>query len=479
MKYLKRISGAILISMMLLVTEGGIQADAAAASTAAQAETVVPQLAESGISAVYDSGTDMYIRATGEYSNWEGVSNVSEFLYPDGNFCYAYPAADGSSVQVVRTLNGQTVSSLALPMRGSLFGAVTADSNGNYYVISGTPNNTNDLRDDVFIDKFDATGNLTGRASDNGSCGLPDYYGDSFFTKIPFDGGNCDAAVNGKLLAVNYAREMYSGHQSNNIFAINTDTMQKVGYNFYNSHSFGQRAMPYKDGFVFMSEGDCYDRAFSVARANASQIVKTADIFDFYTPKNTLNNWDMYTLNNNYAAMGDLAVISNSTVAFAAASAPSLDASAPSQKQQLFIQVFNPDQDLASANAYRSGTTRKGIGGPNGDENKTNYGVQWLTQADECTYEHPQLVFDGYGRLILLFEQYKADADSWDTYDGVYYMILDANGNPASGKILYSKEARLNPCETPIVTPDGAVYWTGNSTSVPSRAFVYRLKLQN
>ncbi len=78
-------------------------------------------------------------------------------------------------------------------------------------------------------------------------------------------------AVNGHFLAVNYGRHMYSGHQSNSVWMIDTDTMNTVvpqtgeysGYQNYESHSFGQRAIAFGGGFAFMSEGDCYDRAFT------------------------------------------------------------------------------------------------------------------------------------------------------------------------------------------------------------------------
>ena len=34
---------------------------------------------------------------------------------------------------------------------------------------------------------------------------------------------------------------------------------------YYNSHSFAQRVVPWGEGFLLASEGDCYDRAFTVS----------------------------------------------------------------------------------------------------------------------------------------------------------------------------------------------------------------------
>lgn len=50
------------------------------------------------------------VTATGQYINWDGVSNVSQFLAPDGAFCFAYD--DGKYVSVVKTQRGKPVSKI-------------------------------------------------------------------------------------------------------------------------------------------------------------------------------------------------------------------------------------------------------------------------------------------------------------------------------------------------------------------------------
>ena len=93
---------------------------------------------------------------------------------------------------------------MTLKKAAPIFGAVTCDQDGNYYVVTGKTNNTSDTtKETVFVSKYDATGKLVATVGDNGSSSLAYYYGERFYTKIPFDGGNCDIAVNGDYVAVN------------------------------------------------------------------------------------------------------------------------------------------------------------------------------------------------------------------------------------------------------------------------------------
>ena len=91
-----------------------------------------------------DGLTDIscYVTANGEYSNWEGVSNVSQFKDENGNFCFAYD--DGSNIIVVKTKDSKITQKITLAKAHSLFGAVECDSTGNYYVVTGEPNSGTD-----------------------------------------------------------------------------------------------------------------------------------------------------------------------------------------------------------------------------------------------------------------------------------------------------------------------------------------------
>ena len=187
----------------------------------------VPAGADSG--AVKKLTLSKSVIAVGEYSNWDGVSNVSQFLSASGEPYCAYDSGDGY-VTVIRTKDGlELKKKIKLKKTHPLFGTVISDKDGNYYLVTGEENKGSvTSKETVFISKYSSSGKLLATVGDNGSSSLDYYYDDSFYTKLPFDGGNCDAAIYGDVLAVNYAREMYSGHQSNSLFALIDNLSSKV-----------------------------------------------------------------------------------------------------------------------------------------------------------------------------------------------------------------------------------------------------------
>ena len=415
------------------------------------------------------------IYAKGEYSNWEGVSNVSQFADADGNFCFAYDS--GKYVKVVKTKGGVPLKkTVKLKKVTSTFGAATCDSDGYYYVVTGKKNKTGNTDvNTIFITKYDPEGKLVQSIGDNGSSSLAYYYDNSFYTKTPFDAGTCDVAINGEYLAVNYAREMYSGHQSNSLFLVNKNTMTKVQVcEYYNSHSFAQRVIPYMDRFLLASEGDCYDRAFTISLADVMGTCESQNIFDFWVKKGTLDAYDMYVLNNNFAHMGGIATAADYNAAFVATSAKSLSSAAKKEKEQLFIQIFDPQKNLSMADSYLTTGIRSGVAGPNGNENVTNYGVRWLTDySSKYRIENPQIVAGEDGTYIVLFERYKSGKPQ-----GVFYTTLDSFGNTVTKIKKISSKASLNPYEMPVYI-DGTVYWAGNCTTGKARnIYIHSLHLK-
>lgn len=422
-----------------------------------------------------DAGQNFKVEAEGEYRNWDGVSNVAQFADNNGEYCFAYNA--GKYVYIVKTRNGAVgKDTIRLKKEYNLFGGVACDSEGNYYLVTGQANDTDDTaKNTIFVSKYDKYGTLIKTAGDNGSSSLADYYGSKFYTRIPFDGGNCDVAINGKILAVHYAREMYSGHQSNSVFAINTDTMEKVQIgSVYQSHCFAQRVIPYKDGFVFAGEGDCFDRAFTVTFANPlSRENIENNIFHFWVAKGTYDKWDMHTLNNNFAHMGGLAMVDDTNVVFAGTSVKALSSKALNQNEQLFVQIFDPAKKLSSDTSYVTKGTRSGLSGKNGDEAVTDYGVEWLSNFGKNTEVfHPQVVSDGKGTIVVLFEKYVNES-----YRGVYCIKLNKDGVAAESETCLSANAYLNPCRMPVYS-NGKIYWTANKyKDVGDKVYVFSVDI--
>jgi len=410
---------------------------------------------------VKKTGTKLSITAPKEYVNWDGVSNVAQFKDADGKYSYAY---DGKGRITIVKSNGKT---LVLKKTHPLFGDVLMDTDGSYYVITGEANTgSNTSKETIFVSRYDANGNLIKTIGDNGSSSLADYYDDSFNTKTPFEGGNCDAAISGGYLAVNYGRHMYNGHQSNSVWIIDLSSMQTIDAisqydNIYNSHSFGQRAVDFGDNgsFLFVSEGDCYNRAFTLSHLDIENNQHTdADIFHFWVKKGTLDSYNMYILNDNFAHIGDINDLRNGTASFVSTSVHSLSKAAAKENEQLFIQIFDPQAvRTGTSSGYVTSSSRSGLSGPNGNETVSDYGIKWLTNYSDKTIIHPQAVTDGNGNTIILYELY----DKTKGYKGVYSMTVNEKGDVIKKATRLASNAMLNPCRAPIYA-DGAVWWTGN-----------------
>ena len=416
-----------------------------------------------------DTGIGKEVVAVGQYINWDGVSNVAQFKGTDGNLWFAVDS--DTTVTIYKTSNGVVLpGSISLKKQHALFGTALCDSNGNFYVVTGEENSTDDTTvETVFISKYNSSGKLLGTVGDNGSSSLSRWYDDGFYTKIPFNGGGCDATISGDLLTVHYARKMYNGHQSNSIFTVDIDDLSKsTGFTFYESHSFAQRVIPTDNGFVFMSEGDCYERCFKLyAKDLVHSKTNEYSVFDFWVEDGASDQGNMWVLNNNFAHMGGITLLSNGNVAFAAASAKSLSSSAKTESEEIFLQIFDPFGDLSTKGAYVTSGSRSGLAGGNGRDQVTNYGVKWLTSlGTDYGIDNVQIVSTDDKKIIVLYECgktiYRDEYGSESEFEGTYYMVLDESGNVIKSATLFSNSARLNPCESPVYK-DGKVYWVGNT----------------
>lgn len=409
------------------------------------------------------------VTAEGSYKNWDGISSVTQFVGSNGELCFAYE--EGDHVVVVRTRGGKTLKKkIKLKKKHPIFGTVTCDSAGNYYLVTGEDNDTDkETQNTVFISKYNKNGKHIKTVGDNGSSSLAYYFDSSYNTKCPFRSGNCDAAISGNVLAVNYARSMYSGHQSNSVFAVNIDTMRPVKLGLiYNSHSFAQRAIPFDGDFLFVSEGDCFSRAFTVTKTSKSNN-RSYDAFHFWVENGTFDKYDMYILNDNFAHLGGIVNLGDKKAALVASSVKSLSSDAENEKEQIFIQIFDPDKDLETSSAYFTSGSRSGLSGPNGDEKVTDYGVKWLTDyGDNVSVANPQAVAAN-GNIVVLYEKF-VDGK----YAGVYYMVVGPDGKVLRKATLFSAEARLNGYEMPVFA-GGKVCWAANKEGDKKNIYIYRL----
>ncbi|MCH5348357.1 MAG: dockerin type I repeat-containing protein [Oscillospiraceae bacterium] len=411
----------------------------------------------------------------GQYTHWDGVSPIAQFKYSDGSFCLAVDGTD--EITIVKTAaDGSVVSDdLKLKKAHSVFGTVVCDANGYFYAVTGEVNETSDTsKQTVFISKYlPSGGEPMMTVGNNGSSSLQSYHGSGYNTKIPFDSG-VSAAIADNVMAVHYGREMYNGHQANSVWIININTfMTMKDTAWISSHSFAHRTIPFGyKSFLFLSEGDANERAFSTYAVEVGSLgvinYKKGYTFHFWIEKDAYKNEKWGVINNNFAHLAGIVSLGNGTAALVGTAAPSLTSDAASEREQLFVQIFDPYADLSQESAYVTKGTRSGLSGPNGDKQVTNYGVKWLLDYTDSTIENPQVVGTDDGRIVVLFERGDRKAWVWgwayNRYDGLYYMILDQYGNVVKPATLFSKTARLNPCTMPVYI-DGSIYWAGNTIS--------------
>ena len=364
-------------------------------------------------------------------------------------------------------------STIRIPLVNKLFGNITTDNAGNYYVVWGQSDDNSENCVVITVCKYDYSGKLKGKCEITGyDSGGDDYWG----TKIPFDAGNCSLAINNGVLACNYAREMYSGHQSNYVFYVDCATMDRIVPDYdivpYVSHSFDQRTLPTSDGgFIVLNHGDAYGRGFCISKID-SDLTAYGNFFSFHFREGSDRS---HGYNETYAQLGGIAETDNAYV-FCGSSERTLSlALAPTQSycghneaRDLFVQILKKDfyeiYDSEENKFLVKGEVRKATGTrPESgttenqlylSEDEVDYGVIWLTDYDDEHYAgNPHVVSIGNGKTVILWEKrsYTGDIET-------YFAIIKEDGT-------YSvKPTLINNVELagniPPVYRDGKIYWT-------------------
>ncbi len=390
---------------------------------------------------------DVYSRGRGWYR--AGVSTASQFIDERGNFCFALDRDD--EIILYKTSYGKITKKITVPNRHELFGGACCDGDGYFYLVFGDSNDTeNDEVNTIFAVKYSPEGKeLASVGSARGA-------------KIPFTAGNCAMAVSGGVLAVDFGRLMYNGHQSNSVWGIETETMTSLDdwvYD-YNSHSFDQRVTPYAKtgGFLFASQGDCFPRAFTVAVSDGAERLNKLETFHFWVEPGTWDDYDMTRLNVTRSRLGNV-LATDFGAALVGASARSLSAAAATEPYDVFIQVFDPLGSEADDGTYLTKGGRSGLGGNNGDTAVADRGVKWLTDlaGSGKTVGEVQAVAVDDETIVILYELYDAKSEE---FDSSRYMAADSCGHVVKEGSL--GRVRLNTDEDPVYA-NGAVQWVANA----------------
>lgn len=380
-------------------------------------------------------------------SNWANISSVHQFNYKDEGLAYAY-VKDGN-LQIVAPSKV-----LSIEIKYPILGDVISDDNGNFYVVWGRDNDTDDASiETVYISKYLSDGT---HVKTTGFVGKSSPWGNdnSAKTKRPFRHGNSVSVIANGILVNYHSKQRYDGHQSDNVVAVKISDMSpyKLPNDTFSGHSFNQSLIFSKmtSDFFFASHGDAYIRGFRINNSSGKYGDDKQNIFHFYLEANA--NYDMFIVNRTFAQLGNIAETSKG-IALVGASAKSISEAAKEEKQNLFVQIFNPNFGSISSKMFIGGEERSGATSTNINDNNnsplkkvTDYGVIWLTDYTEENAIAPQLV-EADDKLVIL----------WSTENDSFYMILSSEG-----KILTPATSLgglpLNSYERPIYH-NGSIYW--------------------
>lgn len=381
------------------------------------------------------------------------VSSVQQFSYKNEGLAYAYVQDQNLVIVTPRK-------QLSLEMKYPRLGDVIADEDGNFYVIWGRKNERSDeIIETVFVSKYSPEGE---HIRTIGFVGAATPWGDrdSVKTQLPFAYGNSVSAIANGILVNYYARVAYSGHQSDNVIAVNISDLSpyELPNNAYTSHSFNQSVIYSKhmSGFLFASQGDASPRGFRVNGANGSFGDQNDVTFHFYLESNA--NYDMSIINWTFAQLGGLAETGQG-VALVGASAKSIGEEAKTEKQNLFVQIFDPRAPKRSPSAYIGGTVRSGATSFNINDNQnspltpvTDHGVIWLTDHTDRNVITPQ-VAAADDRIVILWSEVVEGETNYESF----YTVLSAEGKVITPATSLGNMP-LNSYEMPI-WHDGKIWW--------------------
>jgi hypothetical protein len=318
-------------------------------------------------------------------------------------------------------------------------GAFTKDGEGNYYFFYGSRAARRDAENMAMV-KLDREGKemLVFKLKANTPRSMDGI-------RVPFDAGTCRLELSGSLLAVYFAREMFSGHQASYGFVLDKDTFERVDQGAatndnttgskaqmpYASHSFNQFIVPFDGGFIFADHGDAYPRCFTFAKFQKENNTKRLHAFKFP---------GAIGQNATYAEMGGLAKTQGGYM-LAGAYGRNRD-----NPRNLFILTFDEALNACTAPVYLTKYTKE-----NGHVG------------------HPKIAALEDGRYLLLWERYAFSTQPANQigqgttgYLSTHMLVIDGEGKALSD-IEELPGVRLNMNDLPRYNRrNGKVYWAVN-----------------
>jgi len=379
------------------------------------------------------------------YISYRGqLPSVMTFVSEDGSVTVCSSDENAKITYIYEyTMNLELQKTVNIPNELDQLGAFTKDADGNYYFFYGAET-ANQNSENMAMVKYDKNGTKTKtfklKAKSNGRVDMDGI-------KIPFKAGTCRLELSGSMLAVYFAREMFSGHQASFGFVLDKDTFTRIDIGAvtnpsngkslempYVSHSFNQFILPVEGGFVFADHGDAYPRCFSFSHFQKTGNLIRLQAFSFP---------GQVGQNATYAEMGGLAKASKGYI-FTGAYGKDINTA-----RNVFILTFD-------ANLARCGNP-----------------VYLTSYAKEDGHAgHPKIVGLDNGRYLILWEKFRFSTQSANLivqdptdYQTTYMTTIDENGKTLS-EIQELKGIRLNMNDVFRYNPkNGKVYWAINNSS--------------
>jgi hypothetical protein len=291
-------------------------------------------------------------------------------------------------------------------------GAFVKDDEGNYYIFYAKQT-TNRKEKNMAMVKYNTEGEK-----------IKEYKLEAYAAnsrdgiRKPFYAGACRLELSGSMLAVYFAREMFSGHQASYGFVLDKDTFERVDRGQlvemringilviedkvmpYTSHSFNQFILPVEGGFLYANQGDVYPRGFVFEMFKAGRGSKELRSFTFKQGR---------TYQYTFAQLGGLAKTSNGYIFLGAyEKSTSVSNTSHNDSRNLFVLTF--DDNLTSIS--------KPI---------------WITNyANKLTENaaNPKIALLGAERYLIMWE-----CMTQNEYKTTYMRIINEKGEPLGNEV--------------------------------------------
>lgn len=217
------------------------------------------------------------------------------------------------------------------------------------------------------------------------------------------------------------------------------------------SHSFDQRLFFDGGGIIENHLGDAYPRYIVFARDFSS--------YPLFRIKGDLG------ANNTHTRLGNIALIENdpdySYLALFVTESSAITGEQISGPRNLAVVRINGNDNSIDPNLPDSLTvTSSGI-------EYTNH-LKWLTNYSESSSLHaerPKLIGIGEDQYIVLWEEWSVTGDYYsDTFNGVFGMVIDDQGNILQAARLITDEYHLHRGDDAFLLDGRAAWMTGNAT---------------